>query len=50
MSVVTLRLPLTSALLASLLLSSDGLVVMPLVILAVVVAYAASARLTPTRP
>ena len=48
MSVVMLRLPLTSVLLASLLLSSDGVAVMPLVIVAVVVAYVASARLTPT--
>jgi hypothetical protein len=50
MSAVLLRLPLTFVLLASLLLSSDGLAVMPLVIVAVVVAYVASARLTPTRP
>ena len=48
MAVVMLRLPLTSVLLASLLLSSDGLAVMPVVIVAVVVAYVASARLTPT--
>ncbi len=48
MSVVMLRLPLTSVLLASLLLSSDGVAVMPLVIVAVVVAYVASARFTPT--
>ncbi len=47
MSVVMLRLPLTSVLLATLLLSSDGVNVMPLVIVAVVVAYVASARLTP---
>jgi hypothetical protein len=47
MSVVMLRLPLTSVLLATLLLASDGLAVMPLVIVAVVVAYVASARLTP---
>jgi H+/Cl- antiporter ClcA len=44
---VMLRLPLTSVLLATLLLSSDGLQVMPLAIVAVVVAYVASARLTP---
>jgi H+/Cl- antiporter ClcA len=50
MSVVMLRLPLTSVLLACLLLSSDGLVVMPLVIVAVVVAYVASARLTLSSP
>ncbi len=48
MTVVMLRLPLTSVLLATLLLSSDGLQVMPLAIVAVVVAYVASARLTPS--
>jgi len=47
MSAVMLRLPLTSVLLATLLLFSDGLAVMPLVIVAVVVAYVASARLAP---
>jgi H+/Cl- antiporter ClcA len=47
MCAVMLRLPLTSVLLATLLLSSDGLAVMPLVIVAVVVAYVASARLAP---
>jgi len=47
MSAVMLRLPLTSVLLATLLLSSDGLQVMPLAIVAVVVAYVASARLAP---
>ena len=47
MSVAMLRLPLTSVLLATLLLASDGLAVMPLVIVAVAVAYVASARLTP---
>jgi H+/Cl- antiporter ClcA len=47
MCVVLLRLPLTSVLLATLLLAEDGLVVMPLVIVAVAVAYVASARLTP---
>jgi H+/Cl- antiporter ClcA len=47
MSVVMLRLPLTSVLLASLLLGSDGLPVTPLVIVAVAVAYIVSARLTP---
>ena len=47
MCVVMLRLPLTSVLLATLLLLSDGLAVMPLVIVAVAVAYVASARLTP---
>jgi H+/Cl- antiporter ClcA len=48
MTVVMLRLPLTSVLLATLLLSSDGLQVMPLAIVAVAVAYVASARLTPS--
>jgi len=48
MTVVMLRLPLTSVLLATLLLSSDGLQVMPLAIVAVVVAYVVSARLTPS--
>jgi MFS family permease len=47
MSVVMLRLPLTSVLLVTLLLGADGLAVMPLVIVAVAVAYVASARLTP---
>jgi hypothetical protein len=45
-----LRLPLTSVLLATLLLASDGLAVMPLVIVAVVVAHVLCARLTPTSP
>jgi H+/Cl- antiporter ClcA len=45
MSVVMLRLPMTSVLLATLLLLSDGLAIMPLVIVAVVVAFVASARL-----
>jgi hypothetical protein len=48
MTVVMLRLPLTSVLLATLLLSSDGLQVMPLAIVAVAVAYVASARFTPS--
>lgn len=47
MTVTLLRLPLTAVLLATLLLLSDGLAVMPLVIVAVVVAYVASARLQP---
>jgi H+/Cl- antiporter ClcA len=47
MSAVLLRLPLSSVLLATLLLSSDGLQVMPLAIMAVVVAYVASARIAP---
>jgi hypothetical protein len=45
MSVAMLRLPMTSVLLATLLLFSDGLAVMPLVIVAVVVAYVVSAHL-----
>ncbi len=48
MTVVMLRLPLTSVLLATLLLSSDGLQVMSLAIVAVAVAYVTSARLTPS--
>ena len=48
MAVVMLRLPLTSVLLATLLLSSDGLQVTPVVIVAVAVAYVASARFTPS--
>jgi H+/Cl- antiporter ClcA len=47
MCTVMLNLPLTSTLLATLLLGIDGLNVMPLVIVAVVVAYVVTARLTP---
>ena len=47
MSAVMLRLPLTSVLLPALLLRSDSLAVTPLAIVAVVVAYVASARLAP---
>jgi H+/Cl- antiporter ClcA len=47
MSTVMLTLPLTATLLATLLLGSDGLTAMPLVIVAVVVAYVVTARLTP---
>jgi H+/Cl- antiporter ClcA len=47
MSAVMLTLPLTSVLLATLLLFSDGLAVTPLVIVAVVVAYVVAARLEP---
>jgi chloride channel protein, CIC family len=47
MSVVMLTLPMTSVLLATLLLGSDGLAVMPAVIVAVVVAYVASAWTAP---
>ncbi|MGN6379023.1 MAG: chloride channel protein [Gaiellales bacterium] len=45
LSVAMLGLPLTSALLPLVLLSSDGISLSPLVIVAVVVAYVASARL-----
>ena len=45
-----LRLPITSVLLATLLLLADGLAVMPLVIVSVVVAYVVAARLTPAVP
>jgi H+/Cl- antiporter ClcA len=47
MTVAMLGLPLTSTLLASLLIGADGLAVMPLVIVAVVVAYVTSAHLAP---
>jgi H+/Cl- antiporter ClcA len=47
MSVVMLRLPITSVLLATLLLLADGLAVMPLVIVSVVVAHVVTARMTP---
>lgn len=47
MSVVMLSLPMSSVLLATLLLLSDGLAVMPLVIVAVVVAYVVNAVLAP---
>ncbi|MGD0311659.1 MAG: chloride channel protein [Acidimicrobiales bacterium] len=45
MATVMLKLPMTATLLATLLLSSDGLSVVPLVIVAVVTAYVASAWL-----
>jgi H+/Cl- antiporter ClcA len=47
MCTVMLSLPLSATLLATLLLGTDGLNVMPLVIVAVVVAYVTSARLGP---
>ena len=50
MSTVMLKLPMTSVLLATLLLTADGLTVMPLVIVAVVVAYVTAARLEPAPP
>ncbi|GGV77001.1 hypothetical protein GCM10010294_43970 [Streptomyces griseoloalbus] len=47
MSAAMLRLPLVSVLLATLLIGAQGLTVMPLVIVAVVVSYVATAKLTP---
>jgi hypothetical protein len=47
MSVVMLGLPLTSVMLPTLLLLSDGIAVLPLVIVAVVVAYVTAARIVP---
>ena len=47
MSAVMLTLPLTSVLLATLLMGTDGLAAMPVVIVAVVVAYVVTAHLTP---
>jgi H+/Cl- antiporter ClcA len=47
MCVAMLRLPLTSVMLATLLLGTDGLAVTPLVIVAVVVAHVAAARVGP---
>jgi H+/Cl- antiporter ClcA len=47
MCTVMLTLPLSSTMLATLLLGADGLAAMPVVIVAVVVAYVATARLTP---
>jgi len=43
MTTVMLRLPLTATLLATLLFASDGLTLAPLIIVAVVVAYAVAA-------
>src|SRR4029079_15787911 len=50
MSTVMLKLPMTSVLLATLLLTADGLTVMLLLIVAVVVAYVTAARLEPAPP
>jgi len=50
MSTVMLKLPMTSVLLATLLLTADGLTVMPLVIVAVVVAYVTPLGSNPHRP
>jgi hypothetical protein len=47
MSAAMLQLPLTSVLLATVILGVDGFTVMPLVIVAVTVSYVTSARLTP---
>jgi H+/Cl- antiporter ClcA len=47
MTTAMLGLPLTSVLLTTLFLQSDGLALMPLVIVAVVVSYVVSARLAP---
>ncbi len=50
MTTVMLGLPLTAVLLATIFLSTDGVALAPLVIVAVVTAYVASARLTPIPP
>jgi H+/Cl- antiporter ClcA len=47
MAATMLRLPLTSVLLAVILLGSDGLAVTPLVIVAVVIAYVIAVRISP---
>jgi H+/Cl- antiporter ClcA len=47
MSAVMLQMPLTSVLLATLLLFSDGLAAMPLVIVTVVIAYLVTLRIAP---
>ncbi|MFE3525373.1 chloride channel protein [Streptomyces sp. NPDC059161] len=47
MSAAMLGLPMVSVLLATLLIGAEGLTVMPLVIVAVVVTYVATAKLTP---
>jgi H+/Cl- antiporter ClcA len=47
MCAAMLKLPMTSVLLATLLLFSDGVEVMPLVIVAVVISYVIAVRLTP---
>jgi H+/Cl- antiporter ClcA len=48
MCVAMLKLPLTSVLLGALLVAKDAAAVMPLVIVAVTIAYVASAWLTPS--
>ncbi len=49
MSVAMLGLPLTSVLLAAVFLEADAIHLLPLIIVAVVVSYVASARLTPPK-
>ena len=48
MAVAMLRLPLTSVLLTALFLQADGVELMPLIIVSVVVAHVATARLSPS--
>jgi len=50
MTAVMLGLPLTAVLLASVFMAADGLALVPLIIVAVCVAYVVSARLTPVLP
>jgi len=50
MTVAMLGLPLTAVLITSAFLAADGLALMPLIIVAVVVSYVASARLAPPPP
>ncbi|MGW1376829.1 chloride channel protein [Streptomyces sp. NPDC002446] len=50
MTVSMVRLPMTSVLMATLLMGGSGLTVMPLVIVAVVVAHVVALRLTPAGP
>jgi H+/Cl- antiporter ClcA len=50
MTVTILGLPLSSVLLTTLFLASDGITLMPLIIVSVVVAYVASGRLAPRLP
>jgi H+/Cl- antiporter ClcA len=50
MSAAVLRLPLTSVLLATLVLFSDGVAIMPVVIVAVVTAYVTATWLSPPAP
>jgi len=50
MTAVMLGLPLTAVLLASVFMAADGLALVPLIIVAVCIAYVVSARLTPVPP